>query len=55
MLFFICDFCQNRATQIVKVPCLTFSPEEGFIFARILNSEATAMNICTDCLAVDTK
>jgi hypothetical protein len=56
MLFFICDFCKNRAQQIIKVPCLTYSYEDGgFTFAKIIDSEAAVMNICAKCFGVENK
>lgn len=56
MLLFICDFCKVQTHEILKVPCLTYSHEDGlFTFAIILNSEAAAMNICMNCLGVENR
>lgn len=53
-MLFICDFCQNQTQLLIKVPCLTFIPEErSFSFARIIDSEANTMNICSECLRVE--
>lgn len=52
-MLFICDFCKEKSLQILKVPCVVYSPEEGLTLARIIDEDAATMNICKSCLGIE--